>query len=570
MRTFKKGERYSKKKSRKIKKQQMGGSNIEPPYLFFKNDIQESLKDMFTNIFTNLKLTFEETSSDKRIKIKYTESDNLNENIEITDCPTVNEQRLGKVTNNKTCAYGGFSTVFNTNDGKIVKITENIPDELNGLKIHKKLNQLPPISVDSNSWNVLIPLPQNNNNFISEIYSYGNIVDTNYLFSTMKQYKTDLEEYFKKNRTLYIKLLGICVQIIYGLKIIHDNKILYRDLKPENIVVNTEGEGEGSIPSIAFIDFGLSLDLETYGERGKAAAGSGKYAAPEAKKEGNYSYEVDIYSFAKVIENLDLSFINQYNESNVIEYCLKQREINKRVYRPDAHEVLYGGAYITHTNKGTPTSHDYDNKKIKYSIDRYLQFLHDVGLKHFISISTSKFIYFDGNKIIVSDTEPADYTEIFITSDVYNGLLDIFEYYQAEGNTKIQEHIEQEKQSVRQREGKVVDNIGKDLPDPPEKVPKVREVTESNNIKRIYDTKGKLYDALDEEMADLVELSNDNSKTWQEVLTRVIHNETYELSIVDRNTKLDEWKTEVGELGEPAKKIIENSKKNGGFFAIRQ
>jgi serine/threonine protein kinase len=582
MRTFNKRENNSQKKSRKInKKIQLEGGASGPPYLFFKTNNTE-MTSMFNRIFSDtgdtgaprpkLNIKFEEISNEKRVTIEYLDSKGLNENIAITGCPPITSTDI-------TCVYGGYSTVFDTSNGLILKITNTLQDpselsELNGLKIHMKLTKINQKQLNLlRPWPESIPSPTNNMNFISEIYSYGTI-HPSFLFSTMKKYDGDLLQYYINNKTQYLKLLGICVQIIYGIKILHDNKILYRDLKPDNIVIN---DSSGGIPSIAIIDFGLSIDLNTYTLSPVLGGGTLKYAAPEARVGGNISYEIDIYSFAKVIEVLGLNFIKQH--SKVIEYCLETnlpQKAFKKVYRPDAHEVLYGGAYIEiDKNQHDFNYNIYKKTDVKYSVNRYLKFSYKSRNQYYIVCSSTSdtdiYIYFDGTEIKESLAPPTPHSKIFIKVTEYVGILDIFKYYK-DNPTVIDTHIQITSTLLDKHIQNAFNAITAENYIQPGKI-----THDPSDIMKIYDTnRGVLQDTLDIELGKLKPISDNSSKpvtydkTWQEVLIRIIHNETYNKSREDKKNTLDLWKSQVGELGDPASYILENAKKNGGFFAIRQ
>lgn len=46
------------------------------------------------------------------------------------------------------------------------------------------------------------------------------------------------------------------IQILLGIKCLHENLIVYRDLKPENILIDYKG-------NVKIVDFGLSKKLES-------------------------------------------------------------------------------------------------------------------------------------------------------------------------------------------------------------------------------------------------------------------------------------------------------------------
>ena len=74
------------------------------------------------------------------------------------------------------------------------------------------------------------------------------------------------------------KILKIFIQLLLGLKRIHDNKIIHRDIKIQNILKFKDGQ-------VKICDFGASAG----GKTAKTYIGIEEYTAPEVGVEKTYN-----------------------------------------------------------------------------------------------------------------------------------------------------------------------------------------------------------------------------------------------------------------------------------------
>ena len=93
------------------------------------------------------------------------------------------------------------------------------------------------------------------------------------------------------------QVLKIFVQIVVGLKYIHDRKIVHRDLKPQNIFMTRVGV-------VKIGDFGVSRSIECSQDLCKTQIGTPYYLSPEIWNSEPYGIQTDIWSAGCILYEL--------------------------------------------------------------------------------------------------------------------------------------------------------------------------------------------------------------------------------------------------------------------------
>ena len=99
----------------------------------------------------------------------------------------------------------------------------------------------------------------------------------------------------KKNKLFFDEntIWNILIQILFGLKYLHDNKIIHRDLKSANIFLTKNG-----IVKIGDLNVSKVLDKKKMAE---TKTGTPYYSAPEIWEDKLYDNKIDIWSFGCII-----------------------------------------------------------------------------------------------------------------------------------------------------------------------------------------------------------------------------------------------------------------------------
>jgi eukaryotic-like serine/threonine-protein kinase len=109
--------------------------------------------------------------------------------------------------------------------------------------------------------------------------------------------------------------LGIMDQIIQGIKVIHQNKILHLDLNPDNILVFLNGREK---PDVRIADFGLSLhidELKNIKKMNKDWHGTlGYIPYRDLKSINDADYSSDIFNLGRVLYRILTG--QQYNRTS--------------------------------------------------------------------------------------------------------------------------------------------------------------------------------------------------------------------------------------------------------------
>ena len=96
------------------------------------------------------------------------------------------------------------------------------------------------------------------------------------------------------------RVKALAEKIGYGLKYLHDRRIVHRDIKSENILLS-DASSTCKVPVIT--DFGYSMQLKE-DEKCSKLCGSRKYIAPEILEQQGYSFPVDIWGFGVLLYSL--------------------------------------------------------------------------------------------------------------------------------------------------------------------------------------------------------------------------------------------------------------------------
>jgi len=102
---------------------------------------------------------------------------------------------------------------------------------------------------------------------------------------------------------------NIVLQVVEGVKYLHDNGVAHRDLKPENLLVGGEEEDE-----IKIADFGLSKSFGS-DQSLKTSCGTPDYVAPEVLRGEVYDKSVDLWSVGVITYILLCGFPPFWGES---------------------------------------------------------------------------------------------------------------------------------------------------------------------------------------------------------------------------------------------------------------
>lgn len=84
-------------------------------------------------------------------------------------------------------------------------------------------------------------------------------------------------------------IAGVLQGALFGLRYLHENRMIHRDIKAANILINAQG-----IPKLA--DFGVSARLTVTQDKRSTAVGTPYWMAPEVIRESFYNESADIWS----------------------------------------------------------------------------------------------------------------------------------------------------------------------------------------------------------------------------------------------------------------------------------
>ncbi|RHZ57529.1 hypothetical protein Glove_386g49 [Diversispora epigaea] len=126
----------------------------------------------------------------------------------------------------------------------------------------------------------------------------------NYAFILEYAKDGDLHYFLNKNFAImtWKKKLEFFINMVGGIKKIHDQKIIHRDLHSGNILINKNKNS--NIPIISDLGFSQPATIKPHLSRKSQIYGIIPYMAPELFKNQQYSYASDIYSLGMIMWQL--------------------------------------------------------------------------------------------------------------------------------------------------------------------------------------------------------------------------------------------------------------------------
>ncbi len=103
-----------------------------------------------------------------------------------------------------------------------------------------------------------------------------------------------------------LETVQVALQVVAGLRALHERHILYGDLKLENVVLTsgTVRDGVPVVPVVRLIDFGLARRVGPTGMVLAHVIGTNGYIAPEVVCGERVTTQADVWSFGMLVYNM--------------------------------------------------------------------------------------------------------------------------------------------------------------------------------------------------------------------------------------------------------------------------
>ena len=170
-------------------------------------------------------------------------------------------------------------------DGEIYALKKVLISKLNQKEKDNAINEIR-ILASINNQNIISykdAFYDDKTNYLCIVMEYADDCD---LESKINQ-KIKSSTFFTQN-----EVISILVQILTGLKSLHDKKIIHRDLKSANIFLNKNGIvkiGDLNVSQVIMVGLGYTQTGTPY------------YAAPEVWKDTPYDFKADIWSLGCIV-----------------------------------------------------------------------------------------------------------------------------------------------------------------------------------------------------------------------------------------------------------------------------
>lgn len=194
----------------------------------------------------------------------------------------------------------GYRIIGELGSGGMSKVYLAEQTSLNRKVVIKRLNNTDSMERLKREGEILARLNHQN---IVGVYDYLTVGSESYLIEEFVDGVTlneILDKYKKCNQSIdQSTIMAIMKQLIIGLDIAHQNKVIHRDLKPENVIVNNNS-------TVKILDFGISSitgEISTMSR--EVMRGTVEYMPPELFDDNpTISEEIDYYAVGCILYEL--------------------------------------------------------------------------------------------------------------------------------------------------------------------------------------------------------------------------------------------------------------------------
>lgn len=177
----------------------------------------------------------------------------------------------------KLIGSGGMSEIYVANDiyyQRTVAIKILKPEQLNKTNIARFKNEIRFASAVNNA-------------HVEKIFNVGEYEGSPFMTYELFRGKTVKETLDSRGKFLPLEAIDNMLQVLDGIKSIHDHEILHNDIKPDNMMLMHDG-------TIKIVDFGIATHINDSAFTHLLA--SAQYVAPEVIINKSFSIQSDIYS----------------------------------------------------------------------------------------------------------------------------------------------------------------------------------------------------------------------------------------------------------------------------------